>query len=353
MIGDPGPWLSPAVLATRIYAPHRTSSRSRAHRWLRPHPVRRPRRPVGGPDPRAAGPAPGRRRAGSGPSPRSGVLPFVGDARPPALGWKFADGRAPAVALASPLSRRGAARTDQRVLSVDGPDALVRNVARGSRDVGLFGSAWSWRATVNRRALPRRDVGVSRRRVLAAIHRPCRASRDTWPSCSRATAPCRMVGRATGRRERCPGRRALGRRRARGAGRAQRLGRRDALPSRGGAQRSPLRTALWSVTPELHPGGGPPSDTRTVAAESTSTCSSRRAGPGDRADPRDLARGIHRSRGGRRQAVTAGSLRPRWPLARGMLQVRSPSSTTSIAATRSGAGQSHGLPSQPSEPIAP
>ena len=96
--------------------------------------------------------------------------PFVGAARHTALGWAADEARARTVALANPLSDE-APLMRISVLSTM-VDALVRNVARGARDVGLFEIGLVVARDGEQTSAPTEDVGVQPSpEVLAAIHR--------------------------------------------------------------------------------------------------------------------------------------------------------------------------------------
>ncbi len=95
--------------------------------------------------------------------------PFVGDARHTALGWDASEARAMTVALANPLS------DEQPLMRISVLstmiDALVRNVARGSRDVGLFEIGLVVARTGPQVVAPTESVGVlPDASVLEAIH---------------------------------------------------------------------------------------------------------------------------------------------------------------------------------------
>jgi phenylalanyl-tRNA synthetase beta chain len=95
--------------------------------------------------------------------------PFVGDARHTALGWSADEVRGRTVALANPLSEE-APLMRVSVLSTM-VDALVRNVARGTKDVGLFELGLVVAREGEQTAAPTEDVGVHPSpEVLAAIH---------------------------------------------------------------------------------------------------------------------------------------------------------------------------------------
>ena len=96
--------------------------------------------------------------------------PFVGDARHTALGWAADEARARTVPLANPLSDE-APLMRISVLSTM-VDALVRNVARGAKDVGLFEIGLVVARDGEQTSAPTEDVGVQPSpEVLAAIHR--------------------------------------------------------------------------------------------------------------------------------------------------------------------------------------
>ncbi len=84
--------------------------------------------------------------------------PFVGDARHTAMGWDATQARARTVAIANPLS-------DEQplfrisVLSTM-VDAVLRNVARGSKDVGLFELGLVAALDAPQQSAPTEDVGV-------------------------------------------------------------------------------------------------------------------------------------------------------------------------------------------------
>ena len=84
--------------------------------------------------------------------------PFVGDDRHAALGWEPEEVRSRTVRLANPLS------DEQPLMRVSVlstmVDALVRNVARGSRDVGLFELGLVVAREGEQRTAPTVDVGV-------------------------------------------------------------------------------------------------------------------------------------------------------------------------------------------------
>jgi phenylalanyl-tRNA synthetase beta chain len=95
--------------------------------------------------------------------------PFVGDDRHAALGWDPAEARARTVRLANPLS------DEQPLMRISVlstmVDALVRNVARGSRDVGLFEMGLVTAREGEQRVAPTVDVGLRPDdETLAAIH---------------------------------------------------------------------------------------------------------------------------------------------------------------------------------------
>ncbi len=84
--------------------------------------------------------------------------PFVGDARHTALGWEAAAARRRTVAIANPLSEE-APLFRISILSTL-VDALARNVARGSKDVGLFELGLVAALDGPQAAAPTEDVGV-------------------------------------------------------------------------------------------------------------------------------------------------------------------------------------------------
>lgn len=95
--------------------------------------------------------------------------PFVGDARHTALGWDADQARAMTVRLANPLS------DEQPLMRISVlstmVDALVRNIARGSRDVGLFEIGLVVARTGPQLVAPTESVGVHpSSETLAAIH---------------------------------------------------------------------------------------------------------------------------------------------------------------------------------------
>ncbi len=95
--------------------------------------------------------------------------PFVGDARHEAMGWDPASTRARTVSLANPLSDE-APLMRVSVLSTM-VDALVRNVARGAKDVGLFELGLVVAREGEQTHAPTVDVGVfPGQETLAAIH---------------------------------------------------------------------------------------------------------------------------------------------------------------------------------------
>ena len=95
--------------------------------------------------------------------------PFVGDARHRDLGWDPREARARTVALANPLSEEQPLMRIS-VLSTM-VDALVRNVARGAKDVGLFEVGLVVARDGEQRRAPTEDVGVlPSDETLAAIH---------------------------------------------------------------------------------------------------------------------------------------------------------------------------------------
>ena len=95
--------------------------------------------------------------------------PFVGDDRHVALGWDADEARARTVRLANPLSEEQPLMRIS-VLSTM-VDALVRNVARGTKDLGLFEIGLVVARTDEQRTAPTVDVGVRpSEETLAAIH---------------------------------------------------------------------------------------------------------------------------------------------------------------------------------------
>lgn len=95
--------------------------------------------------------------------------PFVGDARHEALGWDVGAARERTVALANPLSDEAPLMRISLLSTM--VDALARNVARGTRDVGLFEIGLVVAADGTGRHAPTEDVGVlPSRETLAAIH---------------------------------------------------------------------------------------------------------------------------------------------------------------------------------------
>jgi phenylalanyl-tRNA synthetase beta chain len=95
--------------------------------------------------------------------------PFVGDARHRDLGWEPQEARARTVALANPLSEE---QPFMRISVLSTMvDALVRNVARGAKDVGLFELGLVVAREGEQRPAPTEDVGVlPDEDTLAAIH---------------------------------------------------------------------------------------------------------------------------------------------------------------------------------------
>lgn len=95
--------------------------------------------------------------------------PFVGDARHAALGWDAQEVRARTVSLANPLSDE-APLMRVSVLSTL-LDALSRNVARGSKDIGLFELGLVVDRDGEQLSAPTEDVGRHpSAETLAAIH---------------------------------------------------------------------------------------------------------------------------------------------------------------------------------------
>ncbi|MFN2319175.1 MAG: phenylalanine--tRNA ligase subunit beta, partial [Dermatophilaceae bacterium] len=95
--------------------------------------------------------------------------PFVGDDRHAALGWDPREARTRTVRLANPLS------DEQPLMRISVlstmVDALVRNVARGTKDVGLFEVGLVVARDGEQRTAPTVDVGVlPDDETLAAIH---------------------------------------------------------------------------------------------------------------------------------------------------------------------------------------
>ena len=84
--------------------------------------------------------------------------PFVGDVRHAALGWDPAEVRTATLALANPLSDE-APLLRVSVLSTM-IDALLRNEARGQRDIGLFEVGQVVARVGEQRTAPTVDVGV-------------------------------------------------------------------------------------------------------------------------------------------------------------------------------------------------
>lgn len=95
--------------------------------------------------------------------------PFVGDERHTALGWSAAEARARTVAIANPLSDEAPLMRINLLSTM--VDALVRNIARGSRDVGIFELGLVTALTGPQQAAPTEEVGVRPDdATLAAIH---------------------------------------------------------------------------------------------------------------------------------------------------------------------------------------
>lgn len=95
--------------------------------------------------------------------------PFVGDARHTALGLDADEARSRTVRLANPLSDE---QPLMRVLLLSTMvDALVRNVARGAKDVGLFEIGLVTALSGQQRTAPTEEVGtLPSAETLAAIH---------------------------------------------------------------------------------------------------------------------------------------------------------------------------------------
>ena len=94
--------------------------------------------------------------------------PFVGDARHTALGLDAAATRATTIALANPLSEEAPLMRASLLSTM--VDALLRNLARGSRDVGLFELGLVVALDGPQRTAPTEDVGVQpSAETLAAI----------------------------------------------------------------------------------------------------------------------------------------------------------------------------------------
>jgi phenylalanyl-tRNA synthetase beta chain len=95
--------------------------------------------------------------------------PFVGDDRHAALGWDPQEVRARTVRLRNPLSEEQPLMRVSLLSTM--VDALVRNVARGSKDVGLFEIGLVTAMEGPQLAAPTEDVGrLPDPRTLAAIH---------------------------------------------------------------------------------------------------------------------------------------------------------------------------------------
>ncbi|HHU08864.1 MAG TPA: phenylalanine--tRNA ligase subunit beta [Intrasporangiaceae bacterium] len=95
--------------------------------------------------------------------------PFVGDARHTAMGWPADQARARTVRLANPLS------DEQPLMRISVlstmVDALVRNVARGTKDLGLFEIGLVCALDGDQQVAPTEEVGVlPSGETLAAIH---------------------------------------------------------------------------------------------------------------------------------------------------------------------------------------
>ena len=86
------------------------------------------------------------------------AAPFVGDARHTAMGWDAAQTRARTVAIANPLSDEQPLFRISVVSTM--VDAVARNVARGSKDVGLFELGLVAALDGPQRSAPTEDVGV-------------------------------------------------------------------------------------------------------------------------------------------------------------------------------------------------
>ena len=95
--------------------------------------------------------------------------PFVGDDRHVALGWTAEDARARTVRLVNPLSDEQPLMRISVISTM--VDALVRNVARGSKDVGLFEIGLVTALEGEQQVAPTERVGVHPApEVLESIH---------------------------------------------------------------------------------------------------------------------------------------------------------------------------------------
>ncbi|NLX00451.1 MAG: phenylalanine--tRNA ligase subunit beta [Actinomycetales bacterium] len=95
--------------------------------------------------------------------------PFVGDARHQAFGWDVDEARARTVRLLNPLSDEQPLMRISLLSTM--VDALLRNVARGTKDVGLFEIGLVTALTGPQRVAPTEEVGVlPSADTLAAIH---------------------------------------------------------------------------------------------------------------------------------------------------------------------------------------
>ena len=95
--------------------------------------------------------------------------PFVGDDRHAALGWDVEETRARTLRLANPLSEEQPLMRVSLLSTM--VDALVRNVARGTKDVGLFEIGLVTAAEGEQRVAPTEGVGrLPDDETLDAIH---------------------------------------------------------------------------------------------------------------------------------------------------------------------------------------